>query len=213
MRGRGARERADESRWRQVRMLDQQRTHYLMAQRWLRLATLGRVEPAPRLLPQRRGFRVREGRLQALLDVVLDVHPAVLLDPGHQLGKHGQALVVGDETRWAELACGGARGFGAQLVTLEQRDGVTVAAQPFGHGAADDAAPDHDDPRHIRKCRLPPHSGELALPHSWGSTAAGGDGARVGGARVLTYRTCVRYSQRCLHHSPPASPPKRPPMN
>ena len=88
-------------------MLDQHGAEDVGAHRRLCLAGLACVEPASLAGLEGLGLLCREGGLQALLDPVLDDKPAVLLDPGHNLGKHREGLAVRIEVRRAQLAGGG----------------------------------------------------------------------------------------------------------
>jgi len=149
-----------------VRVLEQDRAQDIVAQRRLRLATLGRVKPSPLLILEARHLFLGEGGPQALLHVVLDAHGAVFLDPGHDLGEHGQAFVVAGQAGGAELPGGGAGGVGTELVAFEKGDLMTILTQALGDGAADDPAPNHDYPRHMRN--MFPRTEGMPLPTSWG---------------------------------------------
>ena len=70
-------------------MLEKHRAQHVGAQRRLGLQRLARVQPASLPSLEQLGFLRREGGPQALLGAVLDIQAAVLLDPGHDLRKHG----------------------------------------------------------------------------------------------------------------------------
>ena len=76
-----------------MRVLEKNGADHIRGESRLCFAHFVWIKPPPPLVsPQRLGLFLGEGRLQALLEPVLDIHRAEPLDPRDQLGKHLEAV-------------------------------------------------------------------------------------------------------------------------